>query len=143
MMGALGIMVAKTISARWSREPGDVEKIYNAERNVDRFNEDRYNEDRYNEDRIRVWHLIMGRHSGVFRPMFQLQITFISFLIYVAFILFFSGLVVLLLNDQRRIGTATLVLTTVFEASCFFSILFYSMWAVVWRTRVLGLRSLL
>ena len=127
MMGTLGIMVAKTISARWSREPGDVEKIYNLYR---------YNEDNDNERR-RMWLLIMGHHGGMFRPIFQLQIAVITFLIYVAFILFFSGLVVLLLNDQRRIGTAILVLTIVFGACCFFAILLYSVQAVVRCTRAI------
>ena len=126
MMGALGIMVAKTISARWSREPGDVEKILNVERQRGLLHDND------------VWILVMGYHGDMFRPIFKLQIAFISFLIYVAFGLFFSGLVVLLLNDQRRIGTAILVLTIVFGTCCFFAIVLYSVRIVVRRKWRLG-----
>ena len=92
-MGALGILSAKTLARRCVGDPKDSRQFV---ADVRRNGPDRY---------LRPLHGFITR-GRIFEWKFQYQVIAVSTLIYLALLLFISGLVILLFNDQRRIGYA-------------------------------------
>ena len=116
MMGALGVMVTKTYCGRWVMEPEDVDRIINDA--LQKFRHCAMEDQRLQvveaEGRMRL--VQAAHHWSTFRTKFRFLVAVVSVLIYVAFILFFAGLVVLLFDDRRLIATAILVETLVLGA---------------------------
>jgi hypothetical protein len=101
MMGALGILSAKTLARRCVGDPADSKDFVSFCRDFPVDGNDR-----------RRLHDFVTR-GRIFEWKFRYQVIAVSALIYLALLLFVSGLVILLLNDQRRIGYAVSALTAV------------------------------
>ena len=122
MMGALGILSAKTLARRCIGDPNDSKAFvlelhtyygtsteeYERKRKIRESKMVRVDE-RVDESRLSEF----VTRSQIFEWKFRYQVIAVSTLIYLALLLFISGLVILLLNDQRRIGYAVSALTAV------------------------------
>ena len=104
MMGALGILSAKTLAGRCIGDPKDLKLLVEEAHHLHPGG---------NEWRRLHNAFFRGR---IFEWKFRYQVIAVSTLIYLALLLFVSGLVILLLNDQRRIGYAVSALTAVIGA---------------------------
>ena len=104
MMGALGILSAKTLARRCVGDPKD-SKI---------FVETAVGMQLDGNERRRLHDFVT--RGRIFEWKFRYQVIAVSTLIYLALLLFVSGLVILLLNDQRRIGYVVSTLTAVIGA---------------------------
>jgi hypothetical protein len=88
MMGALGVMLAKAFGRRWAGDLDlvqDIRRGDGADRGVAHF-----------------------RGHTKFAGRFWFLITAITALLYLAFILFFVGLVILLVQDNKKLGLGVL-----------------------------------
>ena len=131
-MGALGVMVTKTYGGRWVMEPEDVDRIIGE--SLQRFRHCATENQRIQlveaEGRMRL--VQTAHHWSTFRAKFRFLVAVVSVLIYLAFILFFAGLVVLLFGDRRLIATAILVETLIlgvgFVGIILHDVLMLNMW---------------
>jgi hypothetical protein len=100
MMGALGVMLAKAFGRRWAGDRNLVEALR-------RFVEGHSME--FHPGLVTAKAFTYSRGHTRFAGRFLFLFRVITILLYLAFILFFSGLVILLLRDRESLGIGILV----------------------------------
>jgi hypothetical protein len=106
-MGALGIMLSKTFGRQWA---GDRDLAIKLQHFADGHPID------FHVGLATAKAFTYSRGYTMFAGRFWLLIRIITTLIYLAFILFFSGLVILLFRDSENLGKGILVFNATFGA---------------------------
>jgi hypothetical protein len=119
MMGALGVILAKAFGRRWVKDQDLIKHIQHmiAEERDQYYYTDRWAKavsiEAFNQNQALGTEMKHSRGHTMFAERFWLLIRIITALIYLAFMLFFFGLVILLLIDSKSMGIGVLIFNVI------------------------------